>query len=167
MKPIKLIISVIIITLSLAAVFFSCKKDKCHSVLCYNNGTCNEGTCTCAIGYEGATCQATSRSKFMGNWSATEQLTTGEVTHQYAVSIAEGNDGINSVTIINLLNSSALSPIQASITNGNGLYIAAQQLGGSMVYGSGSISGSTLTLSISVRDLGTGVTNSATYVLYQ
>lgn len=167
MKPIKLIIAALIITFSIVAGFFSCKKDKCHSVLCYNNGTCHEGACTCAIGYEGTTCQTASNSKFIGNWSATEQLTTGEVTHQYAVSITEGNDGINSVTIINLLNSSVLSPIQATITNGNGLYIAAQQLGGSVVYGSGSISSGFLTFSISVRDLSTGVTNSATYVLYQ
>jgi len=167
MKPVKLIVSAAIITLCVLAGFHSCKKDKCRSLLCYNSGTCYEGTCTCGIGYEGATCQITSRNKFIGNWSATEQLTTGEVTHQYAVSISEGNEGINSVIITNLLNSAALSPIRATITNGTGLYIPAQQLAGNMVYGSGTISSHTLNLSVSVRNLGTGVTSSATYILYQ
>ena len=168
MKPIKLIVSATIITLCILAGFHSCKKDKCRSVLCYNNGTCHEGTCTCGLGYEGATCQITSRNKFIGNWSATEQLTTGEVSHQYAVTITEGSEGVNSVLIKNLLNSAALSPVHATITNnGTGLYIAAQELAGNMVYGNGTISSGVLNLSISVRDLSTGVTSSATYVLYQ
>ena len=167
MKPVKLVFFAIVSALYMVAGFSSCKRDKCRAVHCYNLGTCKEGACTCATGYEGTDCQTVTRLKYIGNWSATEQLTTGEVTHSYSVSIAEGTDGINSVIITNLLNSAALSPILGTITYGTGLYIPAQQLAGNMVYGNGTFGNGTLTVNMSVRDLGTGVTNNATYVLYK
>jgi hypothetical protein len=46
----------------------SCVKDPCSELLCNNGGSCSEGFCTCPAGFEGATCEIKTASRFVGQW---------------------------------------------------------------------------------------------------
>lgn len=71
MKPIRSIllsISASILVLS-SVVYTACHKDKCKSVECMNEGSCDGGICTCPVGYEGDHCEILSRAKFIATFN--------------------------------------------------------------------------------------------------
>lgn len=47
----------------------SCVKDPCTELSCKNGGSCSEGYCQCPTGFEGAECDITAASRFIGKWS--------------------------------------------------------------------------------------------------
>jgi hypothetical protein len=47
----------------------SCEKDPCTELSCRNGGTCSDGYCQCPTGYEGAECDITSASRFVGKYA--------------------------------------------------------------------------------------------------
>jgi hypothetical protein len=61
----------ILFTVSFAVAIFSvvlysaCNKNKCHDVLCLNQGVCDGGSCVCPVGFEGPRCATLTRDKFI------------------------------------------------------------------------------------------------------
>jgi len=56
-----------IILLAIALTFIGCVgEDLCENITCLNEGICNNGDCECPLGFEGATCETESRTKFLG-----------------------------------------------------------------------------------------------------
>lgn len=47
----------------------SCVQDPCTDLTCRNGGTCSEGYCQCPTGFEGAECDITAASRFVGKWA--------------------------------------------------------------------------------------------------
>lgn len=82
--------------------YTSCQRDKCKEITCAFGATCVEGVCYCPTGYEGAQCEKTIRSKFIGVWNATESGTI-TLTEDYPLTVSEGTV-INTVRVGNLNN---------------------------------------------------------------
>lgn len=104
----------------------SCTEDKCKSVVCAYNGSCNEedGSCTCQVGYEGDRCEEIVRDKFKGVWGVAESgSSTGPIS--YAVSIEDGTsiDQVEIRNFYNLFDASAIANVK-----GDTLYIPLQNL---------------------------------------
>ena len=66
-------------------VYTACHKDKCSNVNCANGGVCNGGDCLCPVGYEGATCEALSREKFIRTFNGHDLCNVSGLNrlHQY------------------------------------------------------------------------------------
>lgn len=62
MQWIKLFFVAFIIGFSI----WSCSKDPCVGVVCYNGGACIDGNCICPMGYNGAQCEQQLRKQFEG-----------------------------------------------------------------------------------------------------
>lgn len=108
-----------------AIVFTSCKEEKCKSIVCAYDGTCNEedGSCACINGYEGERCETATRDKFKGVWSVTEDGTLSNPAF-YAVSVENGTN-IDEVMIRNINNKSN-AEIVAKV-KADTIYIANQE----------------------------------------
>ena len=52
--------------LATAITITSCEKDPCNDLECKNGGSCSSGYCQCPAGFEGAECEITAASKFVG-----------------------------------------------------------------------------------------------------
>ncbi len=49
--------SVLLTLAAFSLVLYTSCTDKCKSIVCQNDGTCNDGTCTCPDGYTGQYCE--------------------------------------------------------------------------------------------------------------
>lgn len=49
-------------------LFSACVKDPCLDLNCVNGGSCSDGFCQCPTGFEGAECEITAASRFVGTW---------------------------------------------------------------------------------------------------
>ena len=54
-------------------MYVSCNRDKCKTIVCANNGVCNQGACICPSGYGGTNCETVLRDKFLGSWQVFEK----------------------------------------------------------------------------------------------
>ena len=71
MKSIKSTLLAVASFLAISSTVFlnSCAKDPCNELSCQNGASCNDGMCICPTGYEGAECDITAASKFVGKYS--------------------------------------------------------------------------------------------------
>lgn len=139
-----------IMLLSLGAVFtfVSCEDDPCEDVTCVNgtptesNGSCS---CDCDAGYEGTDCSTVSRDKFIGTYNISDDcLTSG-----YSNSVSAGSS-IDKVVFSNLGNFSTAAVVVATV-DGNSLEVSGFTDGAGRDWtASGTLSGSTLTLTYTV-----------------
>jgi len=122
----------------ISVMYISCNRDKCRTVVCANNGVCNQGTCICPSGYGGTNCQTVLRQKFLGLWQVFEKGSTTNAA-QYPITIIEGAN-ITDVQIQNVFNYFTV-PINATVggVNGDSLFIPNQQLQGKLIFGVGYI----------------------------
>ena len=70
MKSLKslLIASVSFFGISALLLSSSCEQDPCLDLDCKQGASCSEGFCQCPVGYEGAECDITSASRFVGRY---------------------------------------------------------------------------------------------------
>ena len=133
--PLKTIFFAVFVTVAtfFSVTYFSCNRDKCKTIICANNGVCNDGNCICPSGYEGPNCETVSRDKFLGNWVVFEK---GSVTNanQYPISIA-ATTAVTDVVIKNFYNYFRTN-IKATV-KGDTLYIPNQQYEGKVLFGIG------------------------------
>lgn len=126
-------------------------KEKCADVNCLNGGVCNDGTCTCPIGYDGEFCQDEARTKFLGNYSVHEEISSssGNTSKDYTCSIVTNGTDKFAIKFTNLYNYSSCpngnNEVEATVS-GNNITIANQPLCWPNTEGSGSINGTTITL---------------------
>lgn len=57
--------------ISATVTLSSCEQDPCTDLLCQNNAACVDGYCQCPTGYEGAECEITAASRFVGTFEGT------------------------------------------------------------------------------------------------
>jgi len=63
-------------------LFNSCVKDPCSDLRCQNKGTCSDGFCQCPTGFEGAECEITAASRFVGKWKGNYRCNNFPITEQ-------------------------------------------------------------------------------------
>lgn len=136
----------------------ACDTDNCKDVDCGTNGTCFEGVCDCDAGYEIGTdgkCDTEMRAKFVGTYNTSESC-DGTATGTFSNSITNSGVNVSSIIISNF-GDSGLN-VTATV-DGTDVTVPATTLnvGGTAyeVTGSGSISGSTLTINYQARTGGT------------
>lgn len=89
MKPIRSILLTAFFTIIAfsSIVYTACRKDKCHNVVCKNDGVCDNGSCICLLGYEGDRCEKLSRDKYIATFNGHDICNKNNVNqyHQYPV----------------------------------------------------------------------------------
>jgi hypothetical protein len=121
--------------------------DPCEDVTCLNGGTCELGLCDCATGYEGTECGTEVRAKLLGTWRTNNETCTSGGPSTFDIIITTNSD-VTKINISNLYNV-GFSAV-ASVDANNAVTIASQPFGTGNISGSGSLSGTTLTLSYTV-----------------
>ena len=170
--PLKtlLISSLVTFAAFFSVLYVSCNRDKCKTIVCANNGVCNQGTCICPSGYGGNNCETILRQKFIGNWQVFEKGST-TLASQYLLSVMEGPK-ITDVIIKNFYNYFNPSVIKGYVAgvNGDTLYIPNQQLMGKITFGVGYIYTTTtygqfgqISMSYEVVDTATNIPNDFGY----
>ena len=141
-----------------ALIFFysSCTTDPCKDVICLNDGVCNSGTCSCAAGYEGTDCSTLSRDKFIGTWNVVGNMAgangAASGPDNYTATITASSTDVTKVLIANMWG--AFTNATVATIDGNTITIALQQPDndGFTVEGSGTISGTTISMQYTVKD---------------
>lgn len=62
MKTLKNL-GLLLLIMSISILYTNCAKDKCESIICENDGICEEGICACPTGYLGTTCNEIDTNK--------------------------------------------------------------------------------------------------------
>lgn len=146
------------LVLSLLAVgamgLYSCVDDPCKDVDCVN-GTCDgvTGACICDDGYEtdaDGICNTLVVTKFLGQWNTTEDCSQS-APFSYNITITAGT-AVNTIRISNFWGL-FVNSVNATVS-GNTVTIPSQEpdSDGYTVSGTGTISGTTLTLTYTVVD---------------
>ncbi len=140
----------VVLGLSTAMLFPSCKKDDpCDDVVCQNGGTCNDGNCACAGGYEGSTCGTEVRAKFLSAYNVTEACPSGN--YNYQITITTSSSGVDRVIINNF---GGYNVSVSGSVSGSSLTIPNQQINvqgtAATFSGSGQLSGNILTISYTI-----------------
>ena len=132
------------------ALFFSSCKDECKDVTCNNGGVCVEGACDCAVGYEGTDCSTEIRAKFIGTYTVSGTVAcpvTGSGTIPSTSLVITNSSASNTKIAINLLGVNLTATV-----NGSSFTIDQSTQNNFTYTGSGSISGSNLTLTLNEQD---------------
>lgn len=160
MKSIRNIAFSVLLTLGAfsAVTYTSCNKDECKDVVCQNGGTCNEtdGSCTCATLYQGTNCETQVRSTYNGNtyqgdgvdsdgdtytgWRA--KFTTVGTTASAMQLDLTNNNNVQAFSLDIVLNSNTTFTITPKNDNG------------STISGNGTISATTATLVLNIKENG-------------
>lgn len=124
------------------------QTDPCAGVTCQNGGVCVNGDCDCPPGYTGDDCSGESNdvTPFLGTYDADQTCTTSNTT--YIIVITEGTDTAEVV----MSNFAGLSILISGFITGNDMSIPSQTDSGLTITGSGSLSGSILTITYTITD---------------
>lgn len=157
------------LALSTVFMYSSCKKDLCKDVICQNGGVCEDGTCSCATGYEGSDCSVESRTKFLNanNADASYRATeNGSVSggSAYDLTIKQSSSDITKVLIHNLWDNFTNNVI--ATVSGDKITFSRQEpdSDGYFVVGSGTISGTTVSVDYTVTKEAGGTVISTDHV---
>jgi len=75
----------------------SCEKDPCMELNCANNGNCTDGYCQCPTGFEGAECDITAASRFVGKYAGSVRC--GNFPIQLDTVVIELKEAPNKITL--------------------------------------------------------------------
>lgn len=128
-------------------------EDECitNDVNCLNGGVCESGLCECTAGYEGDSCQTLVRTKFIGSWGVSDDCSQSG-TATYTVGVAASPTAVDQVLISNFWGV-FVNDVVATVS-GEELTIAIQEPDGDdfFVSGSGTLSGTTMTITYNIED---------------
>lgn len=124
--------------------------DPCKDIVCQNDGTCNEGVCECTEGYEGTSCETEIRAQFIGSYTGAGTVVCGvtgsDAVSDLAISVSNSSSNILGV-IVNIEGSNF-----AATVDGSTLTFDSQVVNGYTYTGTGSITGTSLSLSLNEYD---------------
>ena len=129
----------------------SCTANKCSDVSCQNGGVCNDGTCACANGHEGVNCQTGINKKFEGLYSGSLDCSSDVL----AVGVSASSTNPLSINIDFSKSASSWTEVVADISSNQILITPqAKNIEGNdvIVSGSGTLSGSSITIYLTVED---------------
>ena len=156
MKKITIIGTSLLMVIALASFFFyqSCSPDPCKTTVCNNGGTCADGYCICAAGFEGIDCSTLSRDKLVKVWHTTSNSCDTAATGA-AISITANttnNKGLKIAYFSHLTCQTGTILISCTMTGTNTFVIDNSTYCGIIFTGTGSLDGSTLTVTYSFND---------------
>ena len=126
-------------------------KDACSGVTCQNSGSCKSGTCVCPAGIGGTNCETIYRTTYANIYagSGTDNETPSRTLNNYQVTLSYNND----------LNYSGMN-ILAEMLDGGGKYVT--HFTAPIVLSSCSATGSNFTITPSVNSLGFRISGTGT-----
>ena len=131
------------------------EEDACKDVSC-GSGVCIDGSCDCDTGYElGASgkCDTEMRTKFLGTYNTTETCSPSS-TGTYSNTVTTSGSSVDKIIISNFGDSG----VNATATvNGTSLTVDPLTLGTLSVTGSGSVSGTVITITYTAKENGATV----------
>lgn len=120
-------------------------KSGCDKVVCKVSQVCKNGTCFCKDGYEGANCDVYSATKFIGNYTASQNCTPSGGNNIFYPTIQQYSSNVSELTIGNFIQGyQIVAYLRADAANsGTYMEIPEQQLTGTssdVVSGNGTLS---------------------------
>lgn len=153
MKKITKILALAMFMFAGLTMFNSCNDDPCKDVTCLNGGACDNGSCNCATGYSGSDCSTIVRNALVGTVAVSSNSCTPAGT-TWTSSITAGT-AISDFTISDFGHftcGSGAIVVSASITSATAFTIPSQTVCGTTYSGTGTISGTSATVSYSWSD---------------
>ena len=166
MKKIKAFLIATGVSVALATGISSCVTDKCKDVVCQNDGICIEGTCDCPAGTSGTFCDVIDRAVLLNasgvaTYSVTETCSvTGAAT--YTVDFAASGTSLDKILVNDFGGYTSLDGVAMTVS-GTTVTVANQTISGYTVSGTGTISGSTITMNYTISAGGATETCSGTW----
>ncbi|MBL0308596.1 MAG: hypothetical protein IPP77_02580 [Bacteroidetes bacterium] len=119
-------------------------------------------TKTCDPGYEGDKCTTEVRAKFVGQWKGDEVCTVG--TDSYTIAVANSASDVQTITITNIYNQTFTATASATGTTFTAAANQTLATGVTLLSGSGSLTGNTLTFTYAIQAAGPpAITNNCTF----
>lgn len=165
MKSIKNIALGTILTFSAfgAVLYTSCSKDECKDVVCQNGGTCSEGNCTCPTGVGGTNCETIYRTTFANTYvgNGVDNGTPSNSYTNWRMTFSNVGTDLTKMEIVLKDNTSApvvTLPVVLSNfgTTGTVFTITSTVANGATYTGTGTVSGSIASMTLSEKDNATG-----------
>lgn len=136
--------------LAVGAFVSACNTDPCKDVDCGTQGTCTEGLCVCNSGYEKDStgkCNIEWAAKFAATYSV-QDTCHGTSAGSFAYTSTVAKVSATAITLGNL--SGYNNPIDATVTSSFDITVSDTDPAGRVFAGTGSISGSVLTVDYTV-----------------
>ena len=140
----------------------SCDTDACKDVDCGLNGTCLEGDCECDAGYSGVACATMDRTAFIGtvNLSGTVACgTSGNGTIGATATTFSAGSGATKL----VMNVGGTRAIICTVTSATTFTVDTQIINTYTYGGTGTLSGTTVSVSLTEAD--PSVPETCTYTL--
>lgn len=153
-----------------AVVYTSCNKDECKDVVCQNGGTCSEGKCTCPTGIGGDKCETIFRTTYANTYvgNGTDNATPSNTYTNWRMSFSTVGTDVTKMELILKDNTSApviTVPVTLSntTTTGSVFTITSTVSGGYTYTGTGNISGTIASMTLTEKENATGATTTYTF----
>jgi len=140
----------------------SCDTDACADIECGDYGTCLDGDCVCDAGFSGADCAVMNRAAFIGttNLSGTSACgTTGNGNFPATATTFSAGTGMTKL----VMNVGGSLAIACTVTSPTSFTVDTQTIDTYTYGGTGTLSGTTVSVSLTEQD--PSVPETCTYTL--
>jgi hypothetical protein len=167
MKSIKHIALGAFLTISAfcAVLYTSCTKDKCKDVTCQNGGTCSDGNCVCPTGVTGTNCETLYRTSYANTYKGTGTDNSGGTYTNFRMVFGVLSSTTDFVTMTLTIQDAAggavgvpvMNITLANFTTSGATYTIVSETSAGFTYtGTGSISGTTASMTLNEAPTGGG-----------